>query len=187
MMQNYKRYKMAYRAKLVSFLLLSPVSPLTSFLWFPPKTFHSNASISVCISVTVEKHSHKHSLTFLSLRDEVYAPSPWVWISFGLLQPLQFGGIVLLSIWKVLKGQTASTLLAWTLSLGALSCNVQLFYNHHAGETTFKNTGHHFQLSHTLATKAKAPDSSVMKPSWFITCDSWEGLYNLKSLVKTWY
>ena len=61
-------------------ILSHPISPLTSFLWFPPKIFYSNACISACVSVAAEKHSHKHSLTFLPLRNEVYAPSSWVCI-----------------------------------------------------------------------------------------------------------
>ena len=62
-------------------VLSHPVSPLTSFLWFPPKIFYTNVCISACVSVAAEKHSHKYSLTFLPLRNEVYAPSPWVCIS----------------------------------------------------------------------------------------------------------
>lgn len=179
MMQNPKGTKRLIGQSLCLFYFCHPVSPLTSFLWFPPKTFYSDASISV--SMAVLKHSHKYSL-----RGEVMPPpfeSGWASDYFNHYNMESRCDFPI----EVLKGHTASTF-ARTLTLGVLSCSVRspAIYDHHAGEITCKHKGEHPQLHHALATKAKLTDSGVKSHlGWSrITHERGFAIW-LESLVKT--
>lgn len=181
MMQNPKGTKRLIGQSSCLFYFCHPVSPLTSFLWFSPKTFYSDTSVSICVSMAVLKYSHKYSL-----RGEVMSPpfeSGWAFDYFNHYHMETRCDFPI----EVLKGHTASTF-AGTLILGVLSCSVRTpaTYAHHAGEIMCKHRGGHPQLSHALATKATLTDSGVKSHLGRLPITHEKGFAIwLESLVKT--